>query len=202
MIRIVLTEDEQLIRAALAGLLGLDEEFSVVGQYLSGEEMIQRAPATDPQVAVVDLQLPGIDGIEACEQLMKACPKVRCMILTSHARPGYLKRALETGISGFMPKTISADELARAVRTLAEGGRVVDSGLAADAIATGDSPLTTREADVLQLVIDGSPVADIAERLHLARGTVRNYLSSAQMKLGADNRHQAAQEARAHGWID
>lgn len=201
MIRVVLVEDEQLIRAALAGLLDLSDDIDVVGQFLSGEEAVRGTSALAPDVAVVDLQLPGMDGIDTSLALMERVPGVKCMILTSHARPGYLKRALSAGISGFMPKTISADDLTNAVRTVASGGRVVDSGLAADAIASGDSPLTTREADVLELATDGTPVAEIARRVHLAEGTVRNYLSSAQSKLGASNRHEAAELARRKGWI-
>lgn len=201
MIRVVLVEDEQLIRAALAGLLDLSDDIDVVGQFLSGEEAVRGTSALAPDVAVVDLQLPGMDGIDTSLALMERVPGMKCMILTSHARPGYLKRALSAGISGFMPKTISADDLTNAVRTVASGGRVVDSGLAADAIASGDSPLTTREADVLELATDGTPVAEIARRVHLAEGTVRNYLSSAQAKLGASNRHEAAELARRKGWI-
>ncbi|MDO5720693.1 MAG: response regulator transcription factor [Actinomycetaceae bacterium] len=201
MIRVVLVEDEQLIRAALAGLLDLSDDIAVVGQFLSGEEAVRGTSALAPDVAVVDLQLPGMDGIDTSLALMERVPGMKCMILTSHARPGYLKRALSAGISGFMPKTISADDLTNAVRTVASGGRVVDSGLAADAIASGDSPLTTREADVLELATDGTPVAEIARRVHLAEGTVRNYLSSAQAKLGASNRHEAAELARRKGWI-
>lgn len=201
MIRVVLVEDEQLIRAALAGLLDLSDDIEVVGQFLSGEEAVRGTSALAPDVAVVDLQLPGMDGIDTSLALMEQVPGMKSMILTSHARPGYLKRALSAGISGFMPKTISADDLTNAVRTVANGGRVVDSGLAADAIASGDSPLTTREADVLELATDGTPVAEIARRVHLAEGTVRNYLSSAQAKLGASNRHEAAELARRKGWI-
>lgn len=126
---------------------------------------------------------------------------LRTIILTSHARPGYLKRALSSGVSGFLPKTVSADELDRAVRTVAAGRRAVDSGLAADTIASGDSPLTAREADVLELAVDGAPISRIAQKAHLAEGTVRNYLSSAQAKLGAANRHEAAEIARSRGWL-
>lgn len=201
MIRIVLIEDEQLIRSALAGLLQLSDDLEVVGEFVSGEDALAGTAALNANVAIVDLQLPGMDGIDTSLALMGRMPAVKCMILTSHARPGYLKRALQAGISGFMPKTISADDLTHAVRTVAEGGRIVDAGLAADAIASGDSPLTTREADVLALAVDGIRVADIAAKVHLAEGTVRNYLSSAQAKLGAANRHEAAEIARQKGWI-
>lgn len=201
MIRIVLIEDEQLIRSALAGLLQLNDDLEVVGEFVSGEDALAGVAALDAHVAIVDLQLPGMDGIDTALALMQRLPTINCMILTSHARPGYLKRALSAGISGFMPKTISADDLTHAVRTVAEGGRIVDSGLAADAIASGDSPLTTREADVLALAVDGIRVAEIANKVHLAEGTVRNYLSSAQAKLGAANRHEAAEIARQKGWI-
>ena len=150
---------------------------------------------------MVDLQLPDGDGLELCEQIAEASPTTRCLILTSHARPGYLKRALAQGVLGFLPKTTSAEQLARAVRSVAGGRRAIDPELAAETISSGDSPLTPREADVLEYAADGAPVEQIARRAHLAPGTVRNYLSSAQAKLQAANRHEAAAIARRQGWI-
>lgn len=201
MIRILLVDDEHLVRFAIAGMLGLMDGIEIVGEYGSGEEALRAAPALEPTLAIVDLQLPGTDGIETSEELMSRIPNLTTIILTSHARPGYLKSALSVGISGFLPKTTSADDLERAVRSVAAGGRAIDPGLAADTITSGDSPLTPRETDVLELSIDRAPIATIAKRAHLAEGTVRNYLSSAQTKLGATNRHEAVDIARARGWL-
>lgn len=201
MIRIILVDDEHLIRSAIAGLLGLMDDIDVAGEFESGEEALKLAPALEPTLAIVDLQLGGMDGIDTAIVLMDKVPGLKTMILTSHARPGYLKRALSSGISGFLPKTAMAQDLEKAVRDVARGSRVVDPGLAADTIAAGDSPLTPRETDVVELAAHGAPIADIARRAHLAEGTVRNYLSSAQLKLGAKNRHEAVDIARAKGWL-
>lgn len=201
MIRIILVDDEHLIRSAIAGLLGLMDDIDVAGEFESGEEALKQAPALEPTLAIVDLQLGGMDGIDTAIALMDKVPGLKTMILTSHARPGYLKRALSSGISGFLPKTAMAQDLEKAVRDVARGSRVVDPGLAADTIAAGDSPLTPRETDVVELAAHGAPIADIARRAHLAEGTVRNYLSSAQLKLGAKNRHEAVDIARAKGWL-
>ena len=143
----------------------------------------------------------GIDGLDLAARIAESSPATRCLILTSHARPGYLKRALAQGVLGFLPKTTSADQLARAVRAVAAGRRVIDPELAAETIASGDSPLTPREADVLEFAADGAAIEQIARRAHLAEGTVRNYLSSAQAKLQAANRHEAVAIARRQGWI-
>lgn len=201
MIRIILVDDEHLIRSAIAGLLGLMDDIDVAGEFESGEDALKQAPALEPTLAIVDLQLGGMDGIDTAIALMDKVPGLKTMILTSHARPGYLKRALSSGISGFLPKTAMAQDLEKAVRDVARGSRVVDPGLAADTIAAGDSPLTPRETDVVELAAHGAPIADIARRAHLAEGTVRNYLSSAQLKLGAKNRHEAVDIARAKGWL-
>lgn len=196
MIRVLLADDENLIRVALAQLLDLEEDLTVVAQAASGEEAVAAARRTEVDVAVLDLQMPGMDGIEAAEQL--TCPAV---IVTSHGRPGHLKRALSAGVRGFLPKTTSATTLAEVVRSVHRGGRYVDPELAAEAIAAGDSPLTPREADVLELAADGAPVDEIAARASLSPGTVRNYLSNAVTKLGAANRHDACAIARRMGWI-
>lgn len=201
MIKVLLVDDEHLIRSAIAGLLSLMDDIVIVGEFGSGEDAIRAASALAPTLAVVDLQLPGMDGIETCAKLMESVPGLTTIILTSHARPGYLKSALSTGISGFLPKTTSADDLERAVRSVAAGGRAVDPGLAADTITAGDSPLTPRETDVLELSVDRAPISTIAKRARLAEGTVRNYLSSAQLKLGAGNRHEAVDIARSKGWL-
>ena len=201
MIRVLLADDENLIREALAGLLGLEEDITVVALAASGPEALALALKERPDVALLDLQMPGLDGIEVAAKLRTDVPGCRCIIVTSHGRPGYLKNALSSGVVGFLPKTVSAAVLAQVVRTVADGGRYVDPQLAAEAIGAGDSPLTPRESDVLTLAAEGSPVEEIAGRVHLSSGTVRNYLSSAVTKLGVANRHEAVQQARARGWI-
>lgn len=200
-LRVVLVDDEHLIRSALATMLSLEEDLEVLGEAGTVAEGARLIAETTPDIAVVDLQLPDGDGLELCEQIAEASPAPRCLILTSHARPGYLKRALAQGVLGFLPKTTSAEQLARAVRSVANGRRAIDPELAAETISSGDSPLTPREADVLEFAADGAPVEQIARRAHLAPGTVRNYLSSAQAKLQAANRHEAAAIARRQGWI-
>ncbi|MGP9694648.1 response regulator [Brachybacterium sp. AOP25-B2-12] len=200
-IRIVLVDDEHLIRSALATLLGLEDDIEVVGEAADTARGAALVGELAPDVAVVDLQLPDADGLELCARIAETSPGTRCLVLTSHARPGYLKRALAQGVLGFLPKTTNATDLARAVRTVAEGRRAIDPELAAETISSGDSPLTPREADVLEFAADGAEVSQIARRTHLAEGTVRNYLSSAQSKLQAANRHEAVSIARRHGWI-
>ena len=200
-IRVLLADDEHLIRTALAALLGLEADVEVVAQAASGDEALAMARRHRPDVAVLDLQMPGPDGIAVAEQLRDLVPGCATLIVTSHGRPGHLKRALGAGVRGFLPKTVSADVLATVVRTVHGGGRYVDPELAAEAISAGDSPLTSREADVLELASGGAPVEEIAERAALSPGTVRNYLSSAASKLGAANRHEAVHVARRQGWI-
>ncbi|MFE3876215.1 response regulator [Kitasatospora sp. NPDC059146] len=200
-VRVLLADDEHLIRGAMAALLSLEEDIEVVAQAGSGPEALAMARAHQPDVAVLDLQMPGKDGIEVATELRQVLPDCRCMIVTGHGRPGYLKRALEVGVRGFLPKTVSAADLAGIIRTVLSGGRYVDPELAADAISAGETPLTPRETDVLELAADGTPIAEIAGRAGLSQGTVRNYLSSAATKLGAENRHAAVRIAREHGWI-
>ncbi len=201
MIRILLADDEHLIRGALAALLALEDDLEVVAQAATGEQALSMARALKPDVAVIDLQMPGMDGVSVAKTLTDELPGCRTMIVTSHGRPGHLKRALTAGVRGFLPKTVSADVLATVVRTVHSGGRYVDPQLAAEAISTGDSPLTPREADVLELAAEGAPVEEIARRAALSPGTVRNYLSSAVGKTGAANRHEAVRIARGQGWI-
>ncbi len=200
-LRVVLVDDEHLIRSALATMLSLEGDLEVLGEASTVAEGARLVGETAPDVAVVDLQLPDGDGLELCERIAELSPATRCLVLTSHARPGYLTRALAQGVLGFLPKTTSAEQLARAVRSVAGGRRAIDPELAAETISSGDSPLTPREADVLEYAADGAPVEQIARRAHLAEGTVRNYLSSAQAKLQAANRHEAAAIARRQGWI-
>jgi len=201
MIRLLLADDEHLIRSALAALLELEDDLRVVAQAGSGDEALSLAREHRPDVALLDLQMPGPDGILVAEALRNELPGCASVILTSHGRPGHLKRALAAGARGFLPKTASARELSDAVRAVHGGGRYLDPELAAEAIGAGDSPLTARETDVLELAADGVPIEQIAARASLSPGTVRNYLSSAVSKLGAANRHEAVALARAQGWI-
>ena len=210
-IRIVVADDETLIREALEAILSLQAGIDVVAVAASGTEAIVQIERHRPDVAVLDLLMPGADGIEVAaaisdssresSQKTQATQETKCLILTSHARPGYLKRALAAGVRGFVPKTTPAAELTEIIRRLHAGQRYVDPELSAEAIAAGDSPLTPREADVLELAADGAPVEEIARRAHLSPGTVRNYLSAAALKLSAPNRHAAAEIARSKGWI-
>ena len=179
MIRLLLADDEHLIRSALAALLGMQDDLEVVSEAASGPEAVAMARLHRPDVAVLDLQMPGLDGIAVAEQLREQLPDCGTLIVTSHGRPGHLKRALAAGVGGFVPKTVSAQVLADVVRTVHAGGRYVDPQLAAA----------------------GTPIGDIARQAALSPGTVRNYLSAAAGKLGAANRHDAVQRARAHGWI-
>ena len=201
MIRVLLADDENLIRSALAALLGLEDDVEVVAEAASGDEALAMARRHRPDVAVLDLQMPDPDGIAVTETLRAELPECAAIIVTSYGRPGHLKRALAAGVRGFLPKTVSARVLGEVVRTVNAGGRYVDPELAAEAISAGDSPLTPREADVLELAADGMPIDEISQRAALSAGTVRNYLSSAAAKLGAANRHDAVRVARTHGWI-
>lgn len=206
MIPVYLADDETLIRAALATMLDLEADLEVVAHVGSGTELVdlwrRRVEASEPvAVAVIDLQMPGIDGIDTVVELQRITPGAGTLIVTSHGRPGYLKRALSAGVRGFLPKTTSAATLAEVIRTVHNGGRYVDPELAAEAISAGDTVLTAREADVLEFAADGASVDDIARRAHLSPGTTRNYLSSAMSKLGVSNRYEAALKAREKGWI-
>lgn len=201
-VRVLLADDEHLIRGALAALLSYEDDLLVVAEAAGGDEALAMARAHRPDVAVLDLQMPGaMDGVAVAGALRSELPQCRTMIVTSHGRPGHLKRALAAGVRGFVPKTVSARRLAEIIRTVHTGGRYVDPELAADAISAGDSPLTAREAEVLELAADGAPLAEVARRASLSPGTVRNYLSCATAKLAADNRHTAARIARERGWL-
>lgn len=200
-ITVLLADDENLVRSALRALLSLEPDIDIVAEAASGTEALAMARAHRPDVAVLDLQMPEPDGIAVAAAMRTELPETRTMIVTSHGRAGHLKRALAAGVRGFLPKTVSSGVLADVVRTVHSGGRFVDPELAAEAISAGESPLTPREADVLELAAGGAPVDEIAERASLSPGTVRNYLSSCVTKLGAANRHEAVEVARKHGWI-
>lgn len=201
MIRLILADDQALVRGALAALLSLEPDFDVVGQAGSAEELLALVDASPPDVALVDVEMPGMDGIAATALLKKSHPRVRVVIVTTFGRPGYLRRALQSGAEGFVVKDTPAAELADAVRRVHAGLRVVDPVLAADSLAAGESPLTPREAEVLKAARDGAAVATIASRVFLSVGTVRNHLSAAIGKTGAQNRAEAIRIADENGWL-
>ena len=201
MIRLVLADDQQLVRAALAALLDLEDDLEVVGQAGQGDELIEVVRRLEPDVALVDIEMPALDGLSAAAVLTEQVPATRLLMLTTFGRPGYLRRAMEAGALGFVVKDAPADQLVDAVRRVARGERVVDPALAAESLAHGINPLTGRERDVLVAAGDGATVNDIAARLFLSEGTVRNYLSSAIAKTGTRNRTEARRVATDHGWI-
>ncbi|MFX4285058.1 MULTISPECIES: response regulator transcription factor [Janibacter] len=201
MITLLLADDQALVRGAMAALLGLEEDLEVVAEVGSGDEVLAAARRTRPDVAVLDVEMPGLDGISAAAQLTSELPGTRVLIVTTFGRPGYLRRALEAGASGFVVKDTPSDELAEAVRTVAKGGRVVDPSLATEVVVGGPNPLTDREREVLAVALDGRSAADIAARVHLSPGTVRNHLSSAIGKTGTSNRVEAARRAQDLGWL-
>ncbi|WP_328629787.1 response regulator transcription factor [Streptomyces sp. NBC_00353] len=199
--RVLLADDEHLIRGALAALIALEDDLVVVAEAAAGPEALAMARARCPDVAVLDLQMPGADGVSVATSLRAELPGCRTMIATGHGRPGHLKRALAAGVRAFVPKAVSARQPAGIIRTVHAGNRYVDPELAAAAISAGDSPLTLRKAEVRELAADGAPVAEIAERAPLSQGTVRNHLSAAASKLGAENCHAAVRLERERGWV-
>ncbi|MEC3976817.1 response regulator transcription factor [Amycolatopsis sp. H20-H5] len=201
MIRLVLVEDEQLTREAVGALLGLEGDLEVVGEAASGEEALATVRAQRPDVVVLDVDLPGMDGAEIAERIAAEWPGIRCVMLTRHARPGVLRRALSVGAAGFVAKSAPAALLATAIRRVHAGGRYVDAELAMTALNTEGCPLTDRELEVLRQVRDARTASDIADLVHLSAGTVRNYLSSAMRKLGANTRSEAVRRARDNGWL-
>ncbi|MDO5629849.1 MAG: response regulator transcription factor [Mobilicoccus sp.] len=201
MIRLLLADDQALVRGALAALLDLEADLEVVAQVGRGDEVVAAARDHAPDVALLDVEMPGMDGIEATAALRAACPRTRILIVTTFGRPGYVRRALEAGAHGFVVKDTPAPELADAVRRVHSGLRVVDPSLAVDSMVSGSSPLTAREADVLREARRGGTVADVARAVHLSEGTVRNHLSSAIGKTGARTRAEAATIAWENGWL-
>lgn len=201
MIRVVLADDEHLTRGAVAALLSLEVDLEVVAEAADGDEAIAAIRTHRPDVAVLDVEMPGRDGATVAEQVAFDVPGVRCVILTRHARPGVLRRALAAGATGFVPKTAPASLLANVIRRVHGGGRYIDPDVAVSALATEACPLTDRELDVLRRVSDSASANQIAREVHLSPGTVRNYLSSAMQKLGAKTRAEAARSAKEHGWL-
>ncbi|QBI52318.1 response regulator transcription factor [Streptomonospora litoralis] len=201
MIRVVLADDEHLVRGAISALLGLEADLEVVAQVGRGDEVAAAVAANEADIAVLDIEMPGRSGLDVSEELHTAAPECGVLILTSFGRPGYLRRALAAGARGFLAKDAPVDQLAGAIRKVHEGGRYIDTELAAAAMASGANPLTAREAEVLKAASEGSSVGAIAAALHLSEGTVRNYLSSAITKTGADNRMSAIRTAEEMGWL-
>ncbi|MDY6077705.1 response regulator transcription factor [Mobiluncus sp.] len=201
MISVVLADDQALVRGAIAALLELEGDIEVVAQASNGLELLDAVQTHHPQVAVVDIEMPDLDGIAATKAITETTADTKTLILTTFGRPGYLKRALSAGAKGFMVKETPAEELAAAIRTIAAGGTAVDQKLATESLFEGDNPLTEREIEVLKNAEKGLKVQEIAARVYLSPGTVRNYLSSAISKTHADTSAGAAREARELGWL-
>lgn len=200
-IRLLLADDQALVRGALAALLDLEEDLEVVAQVGRGDEVVEAARASRADVCLLDIEMPGLDGLAVAAALREADVESRSLIVTTFGRPGYLRKALAAGASGFVVKDTPATELADAVRRVHAGLRVVDPTLAAESLAGAENPLTERERDVLREALDGASVSAIAARVHLSGGTVRNYLSSAMGKIGGSTRVEAARAAERQGWL-
>lgn len=202
MIRVLLAEDQSMVRSALAALLALESDLEVVAEVGRGDEVLEAAQRTNPDVALLDIEMPGLDGLTAAATLHEALPDCRVLILTTFGRPGYLQRAMEHGAAGFLLKDAPAADLADAIRRSMLGLRTVDPGLAVAALSEGRSPLTEREREVLSAAGTHPTIEAIAEHLFLSEGTVRNHLSAAIQKLGAQNRAEAVKIASQKGWLD
>jgi two-component system response regulator DesR len=200
-IRLLLADDQALVRGALAALLSLEPDLTVVAEVGRGDEVVPEALRTRPDVALLDVEMPGLDGVAATAAVRAALPGCRVLVVTTFGRPGYLRRAMEAGAGGFVVKDTPARQLADAVRRVHAGLRVVDPTLAAETLATGPSPLTERETEVLRTARGGGTVAELAATLHLSEGTVRNHLSAAIGKTGARNRADAVRVAEENGWL-
>jgi two-component system, NarL family, response regulator DesR len=201
LIRVLIAEDQAMIRGALAALLSTEADIEVVAQVERGDRVVEAALRTTPDVALLDIEMPGQDGITAAAALRAKLPSCRVLILTVFGRPGYLRRAVDAGVSGFLLKDAPPDELASAIRRTAKGEKVIDAQLAHAALSEGSSPLTPRERDVLAMSVRGASVEEVARSLHLTNGTVRNHLSIAIQKLNAHNRVEAARIAEEKGWL-
>jgi two-component system response regulator DesR len=200
-IRLLIADDQALVRGALGALLDLEPDLTVIGMASDGAEALRLAEELRPDVCLMDIQMPGMDGVEATRRIREASPTTQILIVTTFARPGYLRSALDAGASGFIVKDAPAEQLAEAVRGVHRGVRVLDPALAADSLFDGANPLSERERQVLRLAADGRSAAAVAAEVFLSAGTVRNHLSSAIGKTGAANRAQAARIALDKGWI-
>jgi len=200
-IRVLVAEDQAMVRGALKALLALEDDISVVAEVARGDEVVPAAARSEPDVALLDIEMPGLDGIAAAAALRTELPRCRSLILTTFGKPGFLRRAMESGAAGFLLKDAPPEQLALAIRRTAAGERVVDPGLAAAALSEGMSPLTERERQVLAATDRGADIPEIARTLFLSNGTVRNHLSAAIQKLGARNRAEAVQIAERKGWL-
>lgn len=200
-IRVLLAEDQTMLRGALAALIGLEPDISVVAQAVNGREALKLVLKYDPDVVVTDIEMPERTGLELAADLKRSASNARVIILTTFARPGYLRRALDAGAQGYLLKDRPASELAEAIRRVHAGLRAVDPALAAEAWSAGEDPLSDRERQILQRAGEGHSSAEIAAELRLSEGTVRNYLSDVITKLGAANRVDAARIARTRGWL-
>jgi two-component system response regulator DesR len=200
-IRVLIAEDQGMVRGALKALLAMEGDIEIVAETDRADQVLPLASKTKPDVALLDIEMPGGDGITAAGQLHKELPSCKTLILTTFGRPGFLRRAMESGASGFMLKDAPAHELALAIRRTMAGDRVIDPGLAAAALSAGVSPLSEREREVLVAGQGGASIAEIAQSLFLSEGTVRNYLSSAIQKLEVSNRTEAARVAEEQGWL-
>ena len=200
-IRVMIAEDQAMVRGALVALLALEEDVEIVAEAARGDEVVPAALGALPDVALLDIEMPGGDGLAAAALLKEKLPSCRVIILTTFGRAGYLRRAMGAGASGFLLKDAPASELATAIRRVMDGQRVVDPGLAAAALSEGENPLTEREREVLSASANGATIDDIATKLYLSEGTVRNYLSTAIKKLGVRNRVEAAHLAEQKGWL-
>ncbi len=201
MIRVLIAEDQAMVRGALRALLAMEEDMQVVAEAGRGDEVVAAATSSRADVALLDIDMPGGDGITAAAALHQALPRCHSLILTTFGKPGFLRRAMQTGAYGFLLKDAPPDQLAHAIRRTAQGDRVVDPGLAASALSDGVSPLTERERQVLAATDRGADLDEIARTLFLSRGTVRNHLSNAIQKLGSRNRSEAARLAEDKGWL-
>jgi two-component system response regulator DesR len=200
-IRVLLAEDQAMIREALAALLSFEADIEVVAQVGRGDEVTDAARRARPDVALLDIEMPGMDGLAAAAALKRDSPGTQVVILTTFGRPGFLRRAMESGVSAFVVKDSPADKLVQTIRRVLRGEKVIDPDLAAAALAEGTSPLTPRERDVLAAAAGGGTVAEIARQLYLSEGTVRNYLSACIQKTGARNRAEAVRTASDRGWL-
>ncbi|ADD40218.1 response regulator transcription factor [Stackebrandtia nassauensis] len=200
-IRILVADDEAMLRGALVALLDLESDLDVVAEVDTSTAAVTATAESRPDIAVLDLEMPPADGLVAAEQILRQPTPPRIVLVTRHARPGVLRRALAAGVSAFVPKTTPAERLAEIIRDVHSGRRYVDPDIAASALTEDECPLTTRELEVLRAARTGASIADIAAAVHLAPGTVRNYLSSAMTKLGVSSRHAAAHAAWEQGWI-